>query len=106
MRVVGGLRLGDLILEVGGRRLLLDCGLIQGGAAHSERNREPFPFDAAGIDALILSHAHIDHCGRLPLLHKRGFDAQAVAQLRAMLQQASSKERTRLEGLIKELLGQ
>ncbi len=61
------------ILEVGGRRLLLDCGLIQGGAAPAERNRAPFPFDAAGIDAVILSHAHIDHCGRLPLLHKRGF---------------------------------
>ena len=37
------------------------------------RNREPFPFDASGIDAVVLSHAHIDHCGRLPLLHKRGF---------------------------------
>lgn len=61
------------ILEVGGRRLLLDCGLIQGGAGHSERNRAPFPFDAGGIDAVILSHAHIDHCGRLPLLHKRGY---------------------------------
>jgi len=61
------------ILEVGRRRFLLDCGLIQGGVAHGERNREPFPFDAAGIDAVILSHAHIDHCGRLPLLHKRGF---------------------------------
>ena len=61
------------ILEVGGRRILLDCGLIQGGAAHGERNRAPFPFDAAGIDAVVLSHAHIDHCGRLPLLHKRGF---------------------------------
>jgi metallo-beta-lactamase family protein len=61
------------ILEVGGRRILLDCGLIQGGAAPAERNRAPFPFDAARIDAVILSHAHIDHCGRLPLLHKRGF---------------------------------
>jgi metallo-beta-lactamase family protein len=61
------------ILEVGGRRILLDCGLIQGGVAHGERNREPFPFDASDIDAVILSHAHIDHSGRLPLLHKRGF---------------------------------
>jgi metallo-beta-lactamase family protein len=61
------------ILTVGGRQVLLDCGLIQGGAAPDERNREPFPFDAAQIDAVILSHAHIDHCGRLPLLRKRGF---------------------------------
>jgi metallo-beta-lactamase family protein len=61
------------IVEVDGRTLLLDCGLIQGGPAHDERNRAPFPFDAAHIDAVILSHPHIDHCGRLPLLRKRGF---------------------------------
>ena len=61
------------ILIVGGRRLLLDCGMIQGGAAPDERNRAPFPFDAAQVDAVVLSHAHIDHCGRLPLLRKRGF---------------------------------
>jgi metallo-beta-lactamase family protein len=61
------------ILTVGGRRLLLDCGMIQGGATPEERNRAPFPFDAAAVDAVILSHAHIDHCGRLPLLRKRGF---------------------------------
>jgi metallo-beta-lactamase family protein len=61
------------VLTVGGRRLLLDCGLIQGGASPHERNRTPFPFDAAQVDAVVLSHAHIDHCGRLPLLRKRGF---------------------------------
>jgi metallo-beta-lactamase family protein len=61
------------VLTVGGRRLLLDCGLIQGGEAPLERNRAPFPFDAAQVDAVVLSHAHIDHCGRLPLLRKRGF---------------------------------
>ncbi len=61
------------VLTVGGRRLLLDCGLIQGGEAPHERNRAPFPFDAAQVDAVVLSHAHIDHCGRLPLLRKRGF---------------------------------
>jgi metallo-beta-lactamase family protein len=61
------------ILTVGGRRLLLDCGMIQGAPAPDERNRAPFPFDAAQVDAVVLSHAHIDHCGRLPLLRKRGF---------------------------------
>jgi len=61
------------ILTVGGHRLLLDCGMIQGGASPGERNRAPFPFDAAQVDAVILSHAHIDHSGRLPLLRKRGF---------------------------------
>ena len=61
------------ILSVGGRRILLDCGLIQGGPGPDERNRRPFPFDAAQVDAVILSHAHIDHCGRLPLLRRRGY---------------------------------
>ena len=61
------------ILTVGGRRLLLDCGMIQGGRAPDERNQAPFPFDAAQVEAVILSHAHIDHSGRLPLLRKRGF---------------------------------
>ena len=61
------------ILTVRGRTLLLDCGLIQGGDQPDIRNRQPFPFDAATIDAVVLSHAHIDHCGRLPLLRKRGF---------------------------------
>jgi len=61
------------ILRVAGRQLLLDCGMIQGGADAPARNRLPFPFDAAAIDAVVLSHAHVDHCGRLPLLVKRGF---------------------------------
>ena len=61
------------ILRAGGRQLLLDCGMIQGGADAAARNRQAFPFDASGIDAVVLSHAHIDHCGRLPLLVKRGF---------------------------------
>ncbi|MFI4970753.1 MAG: MBL fold metallo-hydrolase, partial [Lysobacterales bacterium] len=61
------------LLDVGGHRVLLDCGMIQGSAADEARNTLPFDFDPAGIDALVLSHAHIDHCGRLPLLVKRGF---------------------------------
>src|SRR5688572_26565807 len=61
------------ILRVAGRALLLDCGMIQGGRDAPARNRLPFPFEAAAIDAVVLSHAHIDHCGRLPLLVKRGF---------------------------------
>ena len=61
------------ILRVGGRELLLDCGMIQGGRDAPERNRMPFPFEPNAIDAVVLSHAHIDHCGRLPLLVKRGY---------------------------------
>src|SRR5688572_14483840 len=61
------------IIRIGAKELLLDCGMIQGGRDALARNREPFPFDARGIDAVVLSHAHIDHCGRLPLLVKRGY---------------------------------
>ena len=57
----------------GGRRLLLDCGMIQGSARDELRNRDPFPFDVASLDGVVLSHAHIDHCGRLPVLVARGF---------------------------------
>jgi metallo-beta-lactamase family protein len=61
------------ILRVGGATVLLDCGLIQGGERPDLRNRHEFPFDAARIDAVVLSHAHLDHCGRLPLLYRRRF---------------------------------
>jgi len=61
------------LLEGNGRRILLDCGLFQGGAESESRNHQPFPFDPAAIDAVVLSHAHLDHCGRLPLLVRQGF---------------------------------
>jgi metallo-beta-lactamase family protein len=84
------------ILRANGRQLLLDCGLIQGGRDAPRRNRLPFPFDAASIDAVVLSHAHIDHCGRLPLLVKRGFAGPvhtnpACAQLLPILLRDSAK---------------
>lgn len=60
-------------VSVNGARFLLDCGLFQGKRADSyERNRN-FPFDASSIDAVVLSHAHIDHAGNLPNLVKSGF---------------------------------
>ena len=61
------------LLTVGDQRVLLDCGLIQGGRKDEARNHEPFPFKPESIDAVVLSHAHIDHSGRLPLLVKSGF---------------------------------
>lgn len=54
-------------------KVLLDCGQFQGGKAMDAMNFEAFPFDPAEIDYVVLSHAHIDHCGRIPLLVKRGF---------------------------------
>ena len=54
-------------------KILLDCGQFQGGKAQEALNYEEFPFDPAEVDYMILSHPHIDHCGRIPLLVKRGF---------------------------------
>ncbi len=61
------------LVTVGSHRILLDCGLIQGRAKDEQRNKDPFPFDPTSIDAVVLSHAHIDHSGRLPMLVKAGF---------------------------------
>src|SRR6266704_3253700 len=62
------------LLEINGRRWLLECGLFQGRREESlERNRN-FPFDPRQVDAVVLSHAHIDHCGNLPNLCRHGFE--------------------------------
>lgn len=61
------------LLEIGDKKVLIDCGLMQGSGEDEAANAKPFAFDPAEIDAVILSHAHIDHSGRLPLLTKRGF---------------------------------
>lgn len=64
------------LIETDRYKFLLDCGMFQGGRKLEERNRLPFPFNPEEIDFVILSHAHVDHCGRLPLLVKRGFASQ------------------------------
>ena len=83
-------------VEAAGHRLLLDCGMIQGSDADEARNTLPFDFDVGGIDAVVLSHAHIDHCGRLPLLVQRGYNGPIYTQtatadlLPVMLEDAAS----------------
>lgn len=57
-------------------KILLDCGQFQGGKAQDALNYEKFPFEPSEIECVVLSHAHIDHCGRLPLLTKRGFEGK------------------------------
>lgn len=64
------------LVEIGGLRVLVDCGLFQGYKALRERNWAPLPFDPRSLDAVLLTHAHIDHSGCLPLLTRHGFKGQ------------------------------
>ncbi|MDO8364129.1 MAG: MBL fold metallo-hydrolase [Actinomycetota bacterium] len=61
------------LVEFAGSSLLVDCGLFQGLKELRERNWAPFPGDAAGLQAVVLTHAHLDHCGYLPRLVRQGF---------------------------------
>ena len=61
------------LLTVGDQRLLVECGLVQGSREHERTNSDPFPFPPTSIDAVVLTHAHLDHSGRLPLLIRRGY---------------------------------
>lgn len=66
------------LVQCGDKRLLVDCGMFQGVPEVSNRNRKRFPFDPASIDYVLLTHAHLDHTGRLPLLVKEGFRGRVV----------------------------
>lgn len=68
------------ILRVKEYTVILDCGLIQGAPAEELLNKEPFPFAPSSIDAVVLSHGHIDHSGRLPYLVKQGFRGVVYTQ--------------------------
>ena len=68
-RVTGSLYL----VRAGEAQIVLECGLVQGVADEEAHNREPFPFDVDAIDAVVISHSHIDHSGRVPLLVKQGY---------------------------------
>lgn len=61
------------LIKTENHNVLLDCGQFQGGKAQEAMNYDPFPFDPKAVESIVLSHAHIDHCGRIPLLVKRGF---------------------------------
>jgi metallo-beta-lactamase family protein len=69
------------LVECAGRRFLIDCGLYQGSREIAEENAGDFGFDAASVDFVLLTHAHLDHCGRLPLLAKRGFRGEIIATM-------------------------
>ena len=60
-------------VEASGFKFIIDCGMFQGSKELNRRNYEPFAFDPAEVDFLILTHGHIDHCGLLPKLTRNGF---------------------------------
>ena len=69
----------NYLLEAGGHRFLVDCGMHQG--EREDANDDPFPYAANSIDAVLLTHAHIDHSGRIPKLVKEGFRGKIYATL-------------------------
>lgn len=77
------------LVECRNKRILIDCGLYQGNRETDEENRNDFGFDPASIDFLLLTHSHLDHCGRIPLLSRRGFKG-------TVLTTAASRELARL----------
>jgi metallo-beta-lactamase family protein len=69
------------LLETSRARVLIDCGLFQGLPNESIRNRVPPPYEPAKLDAVLLTHAHLDHCGALPLLVKEGYPGPIYATM-------------------------
>ena len=63
----------NFLVEGAGKKFLVDCGLYQGGAKDEIKNEEPFPYNINEIDFMLLTHAHIDHSGRIPKLYKEGY---------------------------------
>ncbi len=77
------------LLEAAGQRVLIDCGMYQGNRELDEENADAFGFEPESIDVVLLTHAHLDHCGRLPLLVKRGFRGEVITT-------AATRELTRI----------
>src|SRR3954469_22575922 len=62
------------LVEVNGLRILLDCGMYQGRREEARQFNQYLPLDIKDIDAIVLSHGHLDHCGKLPVATRAGFD--------------------------------
>ena len=74
----GGVTGSCHLVRAGSLNILVDCGMFQGSHELHEDNAAPFGFDPASIDVLLLTHAHLDHCGRIPLLVKQGFVGEII----------------------------
>lgn len=98
------------LVESNGKRILIDCGLHQGSHSLDRENADAFGFEPQAIDCVLLTHAHLDHCGRLPLLNKRGYKGPIIATAAtrelanvvmldsAHLQEAEARDRMRHAG--------
>lgn len=69
------------LIETGQKSILLECGLVQGSRGEEEQNEAPFPFDIGSLDVVVLSHAHLDHSGRLPRLAAEGYNGPLLMTL-------------------------
>jgi len=69
----------NYLVETGGTKFLVDCGLFQGGEEQERKNWEKFPYNPAEINFVVATHSHIDHIGRLPYLYKSGFKGKIYA---------------------------
>ncbi|MDO8591064.1 MAG: MBL fold metallo-hydrolase [bacterium] len=76
---VGSVTGANFLLEAAGKKILVDCGLIQGSRFADEENHKEFPYDPASIDFLLVTHAHIDHIGRIPKLVASGFRGKILS---------------------------
>jgi metallo-beta-lactamase family protein len=76
---VGTVTGSQFLVSAGDRRVLVDCGMFQGSPEEVSRNRIPFAFPAGELDALLLTHAHLDHCGRVPALVRAGYHGPIFA---------------------------
>ncbi len=86
----------QFLLTTDQARVLVDCGMFQGLPSDVERNRAGLPYDPASLDAVLLTHAHLDHCGYLPVVVRQGFDGSviltsATADLAALILTDSAK---------------
>src|SRR3989338_576166 len=78
------------LLRTGAKNILVDCGMFQGGEFNEARNADAFPFNPKEIDALLVTHAHLDHVGRIAKLFREGFSGPVY------MTKATDRKSTRL----------
>ena len=69
----------NFLLEAAGKKILIDCGMYQGKALEERENYEEFQYNVHDIDFMLLTHAHIDHSGRIPKLYVEGYNKPIIA---------------------------